>query len=93
VEIKDVNSGSSTIQYLSKPGGGMPVIQNNKILFLRAGSNEFDIYNTTTDTWFIGVLSQPIPVGAAIICVNNTVYIAGGNVSGSLSNQVYKLGF
>ncbi len=93
VEIRDVNSGSSTIQYLSKPGGGLPVIQNNKILFLRAGSNEFDIYNTTTDTWFIGVLSQPIPVGAAIICVNNTVYIAGGNVSGSLSNQVYKLGF
>jgi hypothetical protein len=93
VEIRDVNSGSSTIQYLSKPGGSLPVIKNNKIHFLRDGSNEFDIYDITSDTWLIGILSQPIPVGAAIICVNNTIYVAGGNVSGSLSNKVYKLEF
>ena len=54
--------------------------------------NKFDIYETTTNTWSIGVLNQNIE-GASIISVNNTIYVAGGVVNGVMSNQVWKLEF
>lgn len=95
VEIVDVNTWSSSVQYLSKPAlwwnssGQNAVIRNNKIIFCRFVGEErdkFDLYDIISNTWSIGILSQPIPEEASIISVNNTIYIAGGN-------QVWKLEF
>jgi N-acetylneuraminic acid mutarotase len=103
VETLDVNTGSSTLMNLFDPAswsiddGQNAVVKDNKIIFLRhnggANANRFDIYDTQTNIWTIGVLAQPIPAGASVISVNNTIYIAGGSVNGVLSNQVWKLEF
>jgi hypothetical protein len=99
VEIKDANTGNSTVQYLFKPQSNTAalkaVLKDNKIAFLRFGEDHFDIYDLATNNWSIGVLSQPIPFGAVAISVNNTIYIAGGAINGSNTptNQVWKLEF
>jgi N-acetylneuraminic acid mutarotase len=100
VEIRDLNTGNSSIQYLSKSGTlyepTKTVIMNNKIIFFGSDTYKFDIYDTITNTWSIGNLAQPIPVGASVISVNNTIYIAGGEINGNwnnLSKQVWKLEF
>jgi hypothetical protein len=108
VEVHDVNSGSVTMQSLSRPKAFWPnhgqnaVVKDNKIIFYRSRevsyysdpltTDEFDIYNTSTGTWSIGVLPFPLEE-AAIISVNNTVYLAGGLVNGVLSDKVWKLEF
>jgi hypothetical protein len=103
VEIIDVNTGTSVIEYLSRPAkwyidfGQNIVLKDNKIIFLRfdggSDADKFDIYDINTKTWSIGVLPQAIARDASVISVNNTVYIAGGFVNGVLSNQVWKLEF
>jgi hypothetical protein len=103
VEIIDVNTGASVIEYLSHPAkwnidlGQNIVLQDNRIIFLRfdggSDADKFDIYDINTKTWSIGVLPEAIPRDASVISVNNTVYIAGGFVNGVLSNQVWKLEF
>lgn len=101
VEIRDLSTGSVTIQNLFKPtyfltsGCQNAVIKNNQIIFYGfngSDSDKFDIYDIATNTWSIGLLPMNI-VGACILSVNNIIYIAGGNVNGVLSNQVYKLEF
>jgi len=101
VEIKDVNTGSSSIEYLFRPAlwwndaGQNAVVKNNKIIFYRPGgsdSNKFDIYDIAANTWSIGILPQSIS-GASIISVNNTIYVAGAYINGAVSNQVWKLEF
>lgn len=103
VETLDANTGARTLKSLFSPtswdvdAGRNAVVKDNKIIFLRhnggTDANKFDIYDTQTNTWSIGVLSQPIPIGASVISVNNTIYVAGGSVNGVLSNQVWKLEF
>ena len=101
VEVKDLNGGSNSIEYLFNPAGWTidvgqnAVIKDNKILFFRfsgftSESNKFDIYDVTTHSWSIGILNEPIPTGASIISVNNTIYIT--YVSTTLSH-VWKLEF
>jgi N-acetylneuraminic acid mutarotase len=97
VEINDVNTNTSSIQYLSQPSEySYAIIKDNKILVFSSGynstNNKFDIYDVTTNSWSIGVLPFNIR-GATIISVNNTVYLAGGEVNGHLSGKVYKLEF
>lgn len=102
VEIRDVNTGNSSIEYLFRPAtwwvddGQNAVVRNNKIIFFRHSNTDadrFDIYDITSHTWSIGVLPVHI-YGTSIISVNNTIYIAGGyNLGGTLSNQVWKLEF
>ena len=100
VEIRDMNTGTSTFACLFQPNAGFftsfdAVLKNNKIVFFTgAGAviNKFDIYNITTNTWSIGMLPVNIE-GASIISVNNIIYVAGGKVNNVLSNQVYKLDF
>ena len=101
VEIQDLNTGSNSIQQLSGPtdwfinGGQNAVVKNGKLIFLgsqQQATNKFDIYDPSTNTWSIGVLPVNIS-NASIISVNNTIYVAGGYVSGILSNQVWKLEF
>jgi hypothetical protein len=105
VEIKNANTGNSSIAHLFTPMGWITidegqntVVKDGKIIFFRHwtdSADKFDIYDTATNTWSIGVLPVNI-IGASIISVNNTIYVAGGAVSGSfsnLSNQVWKLEF
>jgi hypothetical protein len=99
VEIADVNNNSNSIQHLSEPAwwsvssGERAVLKNNKIVYYQPGKNKFDIYDNNTNAWSIGILAQPIPSGASIISVNNTIYIAGGHDNGVYTNQVWKLEF
>ena len=103
VEIRDLNTGSSEAEYLFNPAyweinyGQNAVVKDNKIIFFRhdggVNANKFDIYDTNVNTWSIGILPDPIPVGSSVICVNNIIYVAGGIVNGVLSNQVRKLEF
>jgi Kelch motif/Galactose oxidase, central domain len=105
VEIRNANTGNSSIAHLFTPMGWITidegqntVVKDGKIIFFRHWANsadKFDIYDIATNTWSIGVLPVNI-IGASIISVNNTIYIAGGAVNGSfsnLSNQVWKLEF
>ncbi len=99
VEIRDVNTQTSTFACLSQPNAAFnAVIKDNKVVFFTSGDgivnekNKFDIYDITTNTWSIGVLNKSIQ-GTSIISVNNTIYVAGGFVNGVLSNQVWKLEF
>jgi len=104
VEIKDVNSGSSTIQYLYRPTEwSHAIVKDNKIVFFGGHRNstnanstydfsKFDIYDIATNSWSIGVIPMNFSA-ASVIAVNNVIYIAGGVVNGALSSQVYKLEF
>jgi hypothetical protein len=96
VEIKDVTTDISTQACLFQPNFNFSaVLKNNKIVFFTgegAVKNKFDIYDPATNTWSIGVLNENIS-GASIISVNNTIYIAGGNVNNSIFNGIWKLEF
>lgn len=99
VEIRDANTQTSTTACLFQPNTDFKaVLQNNKIIFFTGPSqyvgqtNKFDIYDIATNTWSIGLLPVNIE-SAAIISVNNIIYVAGGYVNGVLSNQVWKLEF
>jgi hypothetical protein len=104
MEIRDVNSGSSSVDYLFKQGawfndlGQNAVLKDNQIIFFRHYTDDasrFDIYDIASHTWSIGVLPANIEA-ASIISVNNTIYLAGGwrNANyADLSSQVWKLEF
>ncbi|HJS55521.1 MAG TPA: kelch repeat-containing protein [Chitinophagaceae bacterium] len=98
VEIRDVITQSSSFSCLHVPRGWdndqKAVVKNNYIVFFTGypAINKFDIYDIANNSWSIGVLNQNI-AGAAVISVNNTIYVAGGYVNGSLSNVVWKLEF
>jgi len=97
VEIKDINTGTSSNAYLYSAGdnvGDKAVTKDGKIIFRPRYyyDNKFDIYDIATASWSIGIL----PVGiyrSSIISVNNTIYLAGGDLNGPLSNQVWKMEF
>jgi len=100
VEIRDGITGASSYQQIRSPAtwrnynGQNAVEINGKIIFLGKSSfpNYFDIYDTATNSWSVGILPQGIE-NASIISVNNVVYVAGGEVNNVLSDQVYKLQF
>lgn len=107
VEIRDMNTNESRFDCLFQPNAFFSaVLKNNQIVFFTSGVNEqsfwssvtppvmnkFDIYDIASNTWSIGVLPVNI-YGSAIISVNNTIYVAGGYVNGTLSSQVWKLEF
>ncbi|MBA3673505.1 MAG: hypothetical protein H0W75_00860 [Chitinophagaceae bacterium] len=91
VEIRDITTQTSTFACLFQPNSDFAaVVKDNKMVFFTgngAVKNKFDIYDIATNIWSIGVLPQNIE-GAAIISVNNIIYVAGGYVNGVLSNQV-----
>ena len=98
VDIQDWGTGYSSTGLLANPATWFNQSEQNavekdgKIVFLgnRQSTNHFDIYDTLTSTWYIGQLPLSIN-GASIISVSNTIYLAGGEVNGVLSNQVNKL--
>jgi len=91
VEILDLNTGVTSSVCIHPRFGFSAVKKNEQIVFFTGydGSGvEFEIYDTVTGIWSTGKLNQNIR-GAAIISVNNTIYVAGG----TYSNQVWKLEF
>jgi len=89
VEIKNIKNGITSVDCLSGVRWNA-VLKNDNIVFLSAGNN-FDIFNTITGMWSIGQLDQTsITASAAIISVNNTIYVGGGVISdcGHFSNKV-----
>ncbi len=101
VEIKDVNTGLSSFACIIPRSMFSAVVKDDNIVFFTGNiSNDvhsgthFEIYNTSTNTWFTGVLPQRIN-DATIISVNNTLYVAGGRNGawGPYFNQVWKLEF
>ncbi len=95
VEIRN-NSGIISSSTLFQGNAHFSAVQKKDtiVFFTGAGAekNKFDIYAINSKEWSIGVLSENIE-GAAIISVNNIIYVAGGKVNGGLSNQVRKLEF
>ena len=93
VEIKDINTGISIATCLFQPNlwpwNNAAVQKNDKIVFftgtdINAVQNKFDIYDTNTKSWSIGVL--PKDIEGTIISNNNTIYVSSGS-------QVWKLEF
>jgi hypothetical protein len=91
VEIANLSTQSSSIQYLSRArnffvdGGQNAVLKDNQIVFFTGeryysaqnNTNKFDIYNISTNSWSLGVLPQTLQA-ASIISVNNTIYVTDG---------------
>ena len=103
IEIRNVETGASSVEYLTRSGETKTIIKDNKIVFIRFGSKYFDIYDPAINAWTVGVLPQEVPPAAAVISVNNIIYIAGGIIgyspvtngafSAIMTNQVWKLEF
>lgn len=96
VEIVDAATGTSTFGCLFQPNAFFTAVAKDRfiVFFTGAGQqkNKFDIYDTATNTWSVGVLPFALE-GASIISVNNTLYVAGGKVNGALSAGVWRLEF
>lgn len=96
VEIRNIQTGNSTFECLSYARFCNAFVKGDDIVFFTGYpvSKTFDIYNTVTRSWSIGVLPAEL-WGAAVVCVNNRLYIGGGvwgaNMNGSVTNKVYQL--
>ena len=105
VEIRDVNSQSSSFTNLFEPKQYIKALEkDNKIIFIKHNAIwdfqtsspwSFDIYDIATNTWSIGtVYPPPLAWPGSWISHNNIIYMAGGYPNGSgFSNQVWKLEF
>ena len=102
VEIRDVNTGNSTTQYLYRSTEwSYAVMKDNKIVFFGTHyydnnpnihvADKVDIYDIASNTWSIGILPFSIEQ-PSIISVNNTIYVAGGFVNGGLQRQSMETG-
>ena len=105
VEIRDLASRSSSTAFLSQPvsfvnaEGQNAVVKDDKIIWFATldpltgnSTDRFNIYDLTANRWLIGLLPFKI-IGASVISVNNTIYVAGGSVNGKMTDQVWKLEF
>ena len=97
VEIKDAITGLSTLDCITAKARFDVVVRNNNLIFFTGTdqSSQIDIYDITNNTWSIGVLPFSL-TASAIICVNNTIYVAGGcsgSSWGPYSANVWKLEF
>lgn len=97
VEFRNINTGTSVAENKYGPlsnNSQIMLIKDNKVIILRTGDYKFDIYDPSSDTWSVGILPLFIPYDASIICVNNTIYIAGGRVDTYImTDKLYKLIF
>jgi hypothetical protein len=95
VEIWDVNTGAASLASIIPKYDFSAAIKGDNIVFFTGplgDGTRFDVYNSSTNKWSIGWMQKKIN-HAAIISVNNTIYVAGGYVNGVLSNEVWKLEF
>jgi hypothetical protein len=98
VEILDVATGASSFDCIIPRAGLKAVLKDDNIVFFTGtGSDQrngthFEMYNLSTETWSTAVLDISI-TRAAIISVNNVIYVAGGLVNGVGSDKVWTLDF
>jgi hypothetical protein len=98
VEIRDVVTGQTTYDCIIPRANLTAVLQNNNIVFFTGSGSDprngthFEIFNLPTKTWYTAELDKSI-TAAAIISVNNVIYVAGGIVDGVGSDKVWKLKF
>jgi len=98
VEIRDVVTGATSFDCIIPRAGLSAVLKDDNIVFFTGSGSDsrngthFEIYNLTTHTWYTGLLNKSIE-RAALISVNNVIYVAGGLVNGIGSDQVWKLEF
>ena len=98
VEIRDVATGGISYDCIIPRSGLTAVLKDDKIVFFTGTGSDsrngthFEIYNVITGTWYTAVLDKNI-TEAAVISVNNVIYVAGGFVNGDVSDQVWKLEF
>ena len=100
VEIRDLNTGSSSYSCVFPKWSFSIAKKNEYIVFFTGVSStepnsatQFDIFNTLTNEWSVGLLSIPVNY-SSIISVNNTIYVAGGmNATGALYDKLWKLEF
>jgi len=104
VEIKDINTQTSTFSNLSQSRTVFSAFDiNGKLAFFGHSSiNNFEIYDVSTNSWAIGVVNQ-MPsyfIGSSLVSANNAIFMAGGydHCPNSGSNcqyysQVWKLEF
>jgi len=98
VKIKNMSTGTEAVGCVPYPYKE-PVSINNDILFpgnYISGGGElvrkFAIYNIVTGQWSEGLFDQGVSSSAAIISVNNTVYLGGGSLGNHVyTNKVYAL--
>lgn len=96
VEIRDVQTGIRTNEYLYKQGLLIHAVAgDNKVVFFRTSlydeSRQFDIYDLARDMWFLGEVPQDIRE-VCVISVNNTIYLVNKKNSAGY-NAVFKLEF
>ncbi len=93
VEIRDLVTNTTSFECLSEPKTELTAVRkDNRIIFFGGLNSRFDIYDLTTHSWSIGVLPQNLR-WASVISHDNTIYVAGGEINGVLSNQVWRLEF
>ena len=96
VEILDENSGISSSECFAPRSGLNGVRKNEHVVFFTGNDGgdgyQFEIYDTVSGLWSTGILNQKVE-DAAIISVNNVIYVGGGRIDGSLSNKLWKLEF
>lgn len=99
VEIRDMKTGALSFACTIPRAHFSAVLRNDNIVFFTGYGDDprngthFEIYNVSTNTWSTGILNQKIQ-GAAIISVNNVIYVAGGtDGSGNNYNKLWKLEF
>lgn len=95
-EIFDLTTGATSKTCIFPRAGFKAVKKNENIVFFtgRDGGDgkQFEIYYINSGKWSTGMLNQKIQ-DAAIISINNTIYVAGGIINGIVSSQVWKLEF
>jgi hypothetical protein len=101
IEIIDVATRISTLDCMIPRHGQTAIKSGDKLIFFtgNAGLNDlrsgsvFEIYDTKTKEWSVGILNRAIQ-NAGIISVNNTIYVAGGNdAAGKPTDLFWKLEF
>ncbi|MDQ6755920.1 MAG: hypothetical protein M3004_03205 [Bacteroidota bacterium] len=99
VEMYDVTNGNHTSHQLVQARSYFYAVKkNNKILFYTGttqsgSSTNVDIYDTNTQTWSACQIPQSIVGTGNIFSVGDKIYLAGGQINGVLSNQVWLLDF
>jgi hypothetical protein len=98
VEISNSKTGSTSYDFLFTPGNWLSshsknaVVKNDKIILLREGQNKFDIYNTTTGQWSIGILPD-IAYEYSIISVSNALFVVYHKIQHTTTRQLSRLEF
>jgi hypothetical protein len=96
VEIRHILNGTTTSECFLPKAQFQSAKINNQIIFFTGISkdqvSQFDVYDISSEKWSTVVL--PINLkGSAIVAVNNNIYLAGGSLDFTYTNQVWKLEF